>query len=123
MFDRTDAHITTWAIAIILFVIALFLLKSGNKKATKIVQMILRVFYLLIIATGVTLFARHSDFDPALYGFKFLGGIVIIAMMEMVLVRTNLNKKTGIFWAILIIAFIVTFYLGARLPIGWNWAA
>jgi len=123
MFDNTHAHITTWAIAIILFIVAVFLHKAGNKKATNIVQMILRVFYLLIIATGVTLFAKHSSFNPALYGIKFLFGLVVIAMMEMVLIRLKLGKKTGLFWSILIIAFIITFYLGAKLPLNWNWFA
>jgi len=106
-----------------LFIVAVFLHKAGNKKATNIVQMILRVFYLLIIATGVTLFAKHSSFNPALYGIKFLFGLVVIAMMEMVLIRLKLGKKTGLFWSILIIAFIITFYLGAKLPLNWNWFA
>ncbi|MBS4218032.1 YisL family protein [Bacillus sp. FJAT-49711] len=123
MFDNTHAHITTWAIAIILFIVAVFLHKAGNKKATNIVQMILRVFYLLIIATGITLFARHSSYDPALYGVKFLFGVIVIAMMEMVLIRLKLDKKTGLFWSILIISFVITFYLGAKLPLNWNWFA
>ncbi|MCJ7840379.1 YisL family protein [Lederbergia sp. NSJ-179] len=123
MFERTDAHISTWVIAIILFIVAVFLHKSGKEKAMKIVQMILRVFYLLIIATGVLLFSKFSSIDPALYGVKFLFGVIVIAMMEMVLIRTKLGKKTGVFWTILVIAFVVTFYIGARLPLGWNWFA
>ncbi|MBS4198661.1 YisL family protein [Bacillus sp. FJAT-49732] len=123
MFDNTHAHITTWAIAIILFIVAVMLHKAGNKKATKIVQMILRVFYLLIITTGVILFVRHSSFDPALYGMKFLFGLIVIAMMEMILVRLKRDKNTGIFWLLLIVSFLITFYLGARLPLNWNWFA
>ncbi|MBS4193629.1 YisL family protein [Lederbergia citri] len=123
MFDNTHAHITTWTIAIILFAVAVFLRKTGNKKAATIVQMILRVFYLLIIATGVILFSKHSSYDPALYGIKFLFGLIVIAMMEMILVRLKLDKKTGMFWVILIISFIITFYIGAKLPLGWNWFA
>jgi len=123
MFDNTHAHITTWAIAIILFAVAVFLRNAGNNKAATIVQMILRVFYLLIIATGVTLFARYSSLDPAIYGVKFLFGLIVIAMMEMILIRLKLNKKTGIFWGILIISFIITFYIGAKLPLGWDWFA
>ena len=121
MFDNTHAHITTWVIALILFAVVLFLHNGGKQKGAKIVQMILRVFYLLIIITGFGLFMNHSAYDPALYGVKFLGGIIVIAMMEMVLVRTVKGKKTGLFWTILIVSFAVTFYLGAKLPIGWNW--
>lgn len=121
MFDTTHAHITTWVIALILFAVALFLHKGGNQKGTKIVHMILRLFYLLIIITGFGLFMNFSSLDPALYGIKFLGGIVVIAMMEMVLVRTVKGKNTGLFWTILIVSFAVTFYLGAKLPLNWVW--
>lgn len=123
MFDNTHAHITTWVLAIILFVVAIVLHNSGKAKAMNIVQMILRLLYLLILATGIMMFSKHADYDHVLYGLKFLFGVIVIAMMEMVLVRTKLGKKTGLFWAILILAFIATFYIGARLPLGWNWFA
>ncbi|MFK4998177.1 YisL family protein [Bacillus sp. N9] len=59
--------------------------------------MTLRLFYLLIIATGLILFIKFSSGDPALYGIKFLGGLVVIAMMEMILVRMGKGKPTGVF--------------------------
>lgn len=120
MFDNTHAHITTWVVALILFVVVLLLRKGGNQKGAKITQMILRLFYLLIILTGVLLFSKHQGYDPALYGIKLLGGIIAIAMMEMVLVRGAKEKNTGIFWIIFIIALAVTFFLGLKLPLGWN---
>ncbi|GIN19249.1 MAG TPA: DUF1516 domain-containing protein [Bacillus bacterium] len=120
MFDSTHAHITTWAVALILFVVVLVLQKSGKQKGAKITQMILRVFYLLIIATGVLLFSKHQGYNPALYGIKFLGGIIVIGMMEMILVRTAKEKNTGVFWAVFIAALAVTFFLGLKLPLGWN---
>lgn len=120
MFDTTHAHITTWAVALILFVVVLFLQKGGNQKGAKITQMILRLFYLLIIATGVLLFSKHQGYNPALYGIKFLGGVIVIAMMEMILVRSAKERNTGVFWVIFIIALAVTFFLGLKLPLGWN---
>jgi hypothetical protein len=121
MFDTPHAHITAWVIGLILFVVALFLYQSGKQKGFKIAQMSLRLFYLLIIATGVMLFVRHSSFDPALYGIKFLAGIIVIAMMEMILIRTSKGKATGILWIIFIVSFVGTFLLGVKLPLGWNW--
>lgn len=117
MFDTTHAHITTWVIGLILFVVALALHNGGNKKGAKIVQMILRVFYLLILITGILLFAKHQSYSPALYGLKFLGGVLVIAMMEMILVRLSKGKATGLFWAIFIISLIATFILGIKLPL------
>lgn len=123
MFDTTHAHITTWVVALILFVVAVALSNAGNEKGKKIVQMILRIFYLLILMTGILLFWKHQGYNPALYGMKFLGGVIVIAMMEMILVRMSKGKGTGLFWGVLIIAFIVTFILGIKLPLGWNWLA
>ena len=121
MFETPHAHITTWVIGLILFAVALFLHKSGKQKGFKITQMSLRLFYLLIIVTGVMLFMAHSSVDPALYGIKFLAGIVVIAMMEMVLVRTSKGKATGVFLVLFLVSFVVTFLLGVKLPVGWRW--
>jgi hypothetical protein len=123
MFDNTHAHITTWVIGVILFFAAVYLHKSGKKKAMKIVHMTLRLFYLLIILTGVLLFWKHQGVFPMQYGLKLLGGLWVISMFEMILVRMNKGKSTGIFWAQLIIALIVTIYLGVWLPLGlWSLA-
>ncbi|MBM7586481.1 ABC-type transport system involved in cytochrome c biogenesis permease subunit [Bacillus pakistanensis] len=120
MFDTTHAHITTWAIALILFFVALGLHNSGKEKARKIVHMTLRLFYLLIILTGALLFWKHQGINPALYGIKALAGIWIIAMFEMILVRTSKGEKTGAFWVQFIIALLVLLYLGLRLPLGFH---
>ncbi|WP_456271850.1 YisL family protein [Bacillus sp. AK031] len=123
MFDNTHAHITTWVIGVILFFAAVYLHNSGKKKAMKIVHMTLRLFYLLIILTGVLLFWKHQGVFPMQYGLKLLGGLWVIAMFEMILVRMNKGKSTGLFWAQLIIALIVTIYLGVWLPLGlWSMA-
>lgn len=47
----THAHITSWLITIVLFVLAVSMERQGAGKA-KIVQMVLRLFYILTIATG-----------------------------------------------------------------------
>ncbi|MCU9612469.1 YisL family protein [Caldibacillus lycopersici] len=113
----THLHITSWAVAIILFVVALILIKNGKAKPAKIVQMILRVFYLLVIASGIQLFLAV---DPSMgYHIKLLFGILVIAMLEMVLVRTVKGKSTVVFWTLLIIFFAITIYLGLSLPLGW----
>lgn len=120
MFDNTHAHITTWVIAIILFFVAVGLHNAGKKKGMKVVHMILRLFYLLIILTGALLFWKHQGINPALYGIKGLVGIWVIGMFEMILVRLNKGKSTKMFWIQLIIALIIVLYLGLRLPLGLN---
>jgi len=118
----THMHITSWALALILFIIALVLYNQGKEKPGKILHMILRVFYLLILFTGVDLLVHY--FGGGEMGallpeavVKGLAGIWVIAAMEMVLVRNNKGKSVKGAWIQLIIAFLITLILGFwRLP-------
>ncbi|AVK82849.1 YisL family protein [Lysinibacillus sp. NPDC047702] len=116
---RTDLHITTWVVAIVIFLIASFM---GNK--SKGLHMTLRLFYILIIITGLILFNEGRSFGMGmLYGFKFLGGILVIGMMEMVLVRQKKNKSTVMFWILFAIFLFITLFLGFKLPMGQDFLA
>ncbi|MGV3465602.1 MAG: YisL family protein [Heyndrickxia sp.] len=118
MLHRTDAHITTWVIAIILFIVALLLHKAGREKAAKIVHMIVRLFYILVIVTGAILFFGNQSIDPGLYGVKLLVGLLVVVLMEMILVRTVNKKGTGLLWLLFIILFLAALYIGLKLPLG-----
>ncbi|UII56950.1 YisL family protein [Cytobacillus spongiae] len=113
----THAHITTWFIAIVLFFVALSLHKSGKAKGFKVVQMILRLLYLLIIATGALLLFSISTITLS-YIIKSLLGLWVIAMLEMILIKTSKNEKTTLFWAQFVIALVLVIYLGFKLPLG-----
>ena len=111
----THAHLTAMAVTLILFIVGVFLHKSGGKeKVLKIVQMILRLFYLLVILTGAMMLFQTTF--PFLYIIKALLGIVTIGMFEMVLTRSIKGKPTGMFWGILILSLVVTIFLGFHLP-------
>ena len=114
----THAHITTWVVALILFVVAIALQAKGHGK-TKMVHMMLRLFYVLIIATGTWILHTMSSF-PALYIVKVVVGLWVIGAMEMILVRTAKGKNTNVLWLQLIVAFVVVLYLGFRLPFGFS---
>ncbi|MDQ0198142.1 YisL family protein [Neobacillus ginsengisoli] len=110
------AHVTAWFLALILFVIALFLHKSGKAKGFKIIQMILRVLYLIIIATGIGLLMQvyHIDWK---YILKAVGGLWVIGLFEMILSRVAKNRRTSVFWVQFVVAFLLVLYLGfAVLP-------
>ncbi|MEB7773315.1 YisL family protein [Kurthia gibsonii] len=117
--SQTHLHITTWVVALILFFVAVSMQKGS--KGRKITHMILRLFYILIIATGVALFITALDYGQGmLYGFKLLFGLGVIAFMELVLVRGNKGKSTGGMWAGFIICLIVVLVLGFKLPMGFQ---
>ncbi|MBT2688989.1 YisL family protein [Bacillus sp. ISL-47] len=111
------AHITTWFLALVLFIVALVMHKSGKHKGLKVVHMILRLFYLLIIGTGVWILSTLNNIDM-LYVLKSLVGLWVIAMFEMIIIRTVKEKKTSILWIQFIIALILVLYLGfVQLPL------
>lgn len=114
--DTTHLHITTWVIAVVLFLIAAFM--QRDSKGRKILHMVLRLFYILIIITGLTLFIEHSSYDAMLYGIKFLLGVLTIGMMEMVLVRSKKQKPVTMFWALFAVFLFATMFIGFMLPVG-----
>ncbi|MBA4538770.1 YisL family protein [Bacillus aquiflavi] len=115
----THAHLTAWFVALILFFIALGLHKSGKEKGFKVVQMILRLFYILIIVTGVMLLTSISNIS-LLYIVKAVIGLWVVSMFELILVRMAKQKSTSIFWIQLVVTFVVALYLGFMLPLGFD---
>lgn len=110
----THLHVTTWVIGIIIFFVTYSLLKKGNPKA-KMMHMITRAFYILIILTGGMLITNF-----AIYAQKMIVGLLVILFMELVLVRTKKGKSTGLVWALFVLAFLYVLYLGLSLPMGWR---
>ncbi len=112
----THAHITTWLVALILFFVAINLNKKGNEKGFKLLQMILRAMYLLILATGGILLSSVATIS-LLYILKVIVGLWIIALFEMILMRSAKKKPVAVLWVQFIIAFLLVLYLGFKLPL------
>jgi hypothetical protein len=115
----THAHLTAWFLALVLFFIALGLHKSGKQKGAKIVKMILRLFYLLIILTGAMLLFSISTIS-GLYILKAAVGLWVIAAFEMILGKTAKGENASVSWIQLIIAFVLVLYLGFSMPLGFD---
>jgi hypothetical protein len=114
----THLHITTWVIALILFFVALATAKP------KVVHMILRLDYLLILITGIALFIDGMALDMGmLYGLKFIAGLLVIAMMEMSLVKKSKGKPYTTFLVLVFVFFFIALFLGFKLPMGINFLA
>ncbi|MER1990222.1 YisL family protein [Solibacillus isronensis] len=116
--STTHMHITTWVLALVLFFIAAL---SGKK--LKAVHMILRLMYILVIVTGLSLFLEWRDKiseSGMNYDMKVLFGILVIGFMEMVLVRKNKGKSVNMFWVLFGIVLLITLYLGLSMGIGVN---
>lgn len=114
----THAHITSWLITIVLFLIAVSMARRGAGKA-KVVQMVLRLFYLITLATGLMLLHGITTISP-LYWLKALAGLWVIGAMEMVLAAEKKGKRTAAGWTQWIVALVVTLFLGLMLPLGFD---
>ncbi|WP_339149590.1 MULTISPECIES: DUF1516 family protein [unclassified Sutcliffiella] len=110
----THAHISTWAIALILFVVVLVLTKVGKEKGAKITSMVLRLFYILIVVTGLQL--GWGWITNGQYVLKMVLGIVVIGLMEMISVRTRKGKSTVVVWILFVLALAYIIHLGFSLP-------
>jgi hypothetical protein len=107
------AHVGLWSLALILFVIGYIGLKAGWTTFLKIVQMVLRLVFVLVFITGARLV--FIWYQAGNYGWptvKGLFGLLVIAMMEMILTRGRKNEKTGVFWVLLLVGLIAVFYIG-----------
>lgn len=104
------AHVTAWFLTLVLFFIAYYLQKKGRAKPVKIIQMILRLLYLIVLGTGLYFtFIWFPNFSAIL---KSLIGIWVLFTMEYILVRGGKGQKTTVFWYQFIAALVLVFYLG-----------
>lgn len=110
-------HILAWVLAFGLFFVAIALHKAGKDKGLKIVQMILRLFYLLIIVSGTIVLFSISNIT-FMYILKAAVGIWIISILELILVRMTKQQSTRLYWAQFVVSFSLVLYLGLKLPLG-----
>jgi hypothetical protein len=111
----THAHLTTIVLTIIIFFITLTLQKKGRN--IKVLQMILRVMYLLTILTGgMLLFSFYKI--TLLYAIKAVLGLALITFFEIILAVQGKGRSATLFWILFSVILLVTIYLGIKLPMG-----
>ena len=109
-------HLTSIIVAIVLFFVSAMMQKGST--AQKITHMILRLFYILILFSGGYVFSETMASPLAMeYGLKLLGGLLVIGLMEIILVRKEKEKTIGFLWILFIIILAFTLYMGYRLPL------
>ncbi|GEN82945.1 UPF0344 protein YisL [Sporosarcina luteola] len=117
--NTTHFHIFTWVVGIIIFLVSAVMAKGTKGK--KITHMISRLFYVLILFSGIMLFIKGMDYGRGMeYGIKFLLGLLTIGMMEMVLVRSEKGKSVTMFWVLFFVFLFATMFFGFKLPMGFE---
>lgn len=94
-----QSHAGSWAILVLLLVVSYFAPKQ------KITPMIQRLFYLIMIISGVGMLAMIGF--PLLYILKGILAIMLIGVMEVIVGRRKRSESTKKFW----IAFVVLLLL------------
>lgn len=106
-------HLITWLVMAVMILLVLF-----TNSNTKIYEMITRVGYIVIIATGIKLGLHAWSVEPTLLIVKVIIALIFIGLVEISFARKEqktLNKT--LVWAVIIFC-IVTALIGFALA-GW----
>lgn len=104
------SHVTSWVITLLLFLISYLLLRNGKEKGQKITHMILRLFFVLTFVTGAGLVFKLHFMTAAI--IKMLLAIWLIAVMELILVKSKKGAGTTGLWIQFVISFIAVLIMG-----------
>ncbi|TKD71952.1 DUF1516 family protein [Pseudalkalibacillus hwajinpoensis] len=104
------AHYTAWGLTLILFMSSYFLMRAGKGKGQTITHMVLRIFYILTVASGMFLVVGYNFWGPSLV--KAVVALWLIFSMEMILVRGVKGKTIWAFWLQFLFAFMLVFFYG-----------
>ncbi|HET7580322.1 MAG TPA: DUF1516 family protein [Bacillales bacterium] len=108
--NQLDVHIYSWSITFILFIISLILVKADKPKPQKIVHMILRLFLLITLLTGIGLLFTYGF--QGIYLLKGALGIILLFLIETVVTRTRDHEGVTIWWIVFIIDIILVAWIG-----------
>jgi uncharacterized membrane protein SirB2 len=103
-------HVLSWSIGIPVFLLSFICLALNQKKAHKVLQMVARLFFVLILISGIILLASVGFAGLAL--LKGILGIVLMGLMEMLVSRRRNGKPTGVFWILFFVVLGVILYIG-----------
>ncbi len=117
-------HITSWVLALVFFAISYYFYKSDNQRTAKIIHMITRLTYLLILYSGGDLLISYIQ--SGTFGefaaetiVKVAAGLWVIACLEIILIRFAKGKPIKGFFIQLSVALVLVIALGfGRLPWG-----
>lgn len=105
-------HEGSWAFLAVLFVISYFLYRSRKLKAGTILHMIARLFYILMLVSGVGMLVAWEF--PLMYVVKGLLAILLIAFMEVAAgkAKRNENSLGSLFIVFLLLLVVVLMGFG-----------
>src|SRR5699024_6321633 len=107
-------------LAVVFFFITYFSIKNPgdpDAKYAKVPHMIARLFYVVVLVSGLVVFIQAMGINGMLYGLKFLAGLSTIGLMDMAVIRKRKGTVQPLFIIFLVLA-VITIGLGIYLPMG-----
>ena len=117
-------HLTAIIVSFILFIAVYFMYKKNNTAENKpafIMHMVLRVFYLLVLFSGIMVYVEGMAGIEShmMYGIKVLLGLLSIGFMEISIVRLKKKSvKASVLLIVTIVLIVATVIMGSILPMG-----
>jgi|GEM_PF-755428 len=105
-------HEGSWIFVAILFFLTVFLYKKSSKKSATITQMFLRIFYLLMILSGLGMIIAFNF--PLFYTTKGIIAVVMVGFMEVCCGRLAKNAPYFTLFIVSTILLIVVLLMGFR---------
>ncbi len=120
-------HLTAIIVSLILFIAVFAMYKKNNSSDNKpalILHMVLRVFYLLVLFSGIMIYVGNMEGISAAgshmqYGIKALLGILSVVFMEVAVVRLKKHSASAnVLLVVTLILIIAAVIMGSALPLG-----
>ncbi|QOY35042.1 YisL family protein [Anaerobacillus isosaccharinicus] len=108
-------HAYFWMVLIVLFLMTFYLYRANIAKGAKITHMVVRLLYVIMVGTGITLLYLIQF--PATHILKAVIAIILVYSMEMILVKTKKGfsqKMLTSYWLIFLVTLVVVILLGYR---------
>ncbi len=108
MFDALlQTHSGSWGVLVILFLISAIFPKQ------KISLMIQRLFYLVMIVSGVWMLSLIGF--PLQYVIKGICALILMGLMELIVMNRRKGKPTAVAWILLVVFLAIVLMLAYKI--------
>jgi hypothetical protein len=108
------AHVSSWMMVLLLFIVVLVLHKVGKAKGAKITHMVLRLFLLLAAITGIGMIFQYTSYSAVMVPLtlKVILSLYVLFLVEKVLVQTKKGTLQSHYWIQFVLVVATILYLG-----------
>jgi hypothetical protein len=99
-----NTHSGSWIVMILLFALSVIFRKQ------KVTGMVLRLFYLIMLGTGISMLVQLNF--PTVYVVKGILAILLIGVMEMIVGRMRKGRAVSVLWIVWVLLLVIVVLTG-----------